>query len=184
MGDELSKAQRRRGNSFDQYFQGSGIDIGAGRDGLSKWVPSCRDWDQADGDAQFMESVPDDTYDFVHSSHCLEHMVDAYEALSNWYRILKPGGHMVVIVPDWDLYEHRLWPSRFNGDHKHRFTMDETERGAIFVPSLIATLPGAQTIRCELLDYTIKPEQRDRNADYSTDPDQEPAIEFVVRKPE
>ena len=33
--------------------------------------------------------VKDETYDFVYSSHTLEHINDIYTALKNWIRILK-----------------------------------------------------------------------------------------------
>ena len=59
----------------------------------------------ADQAAELMASVADNTYDFVHSSHCLEHMRDPARAMHNWLRILKPGGHLVCLVPDEDLYE-------------------------------------------------------------------------------
>lgn len=36
--------------------------------------------------------------------------------------MVKPGGHLIVTVPDWHLYEHQQWPSRFNYDHKWIFT--------------------------------------------------------------
>ncbi|MBV5346213.1 MAG: methyltransferase domain-containing protein, partial [Rhodoferax sp.] len=61
--------------------------------------------------------------DFVHSSHCLEHMRDVREALKNWIRIVKPGGFLILTVPDEDLYEQGQWPSRFNTDHKWSFTI-------------------------------------------------------------
>jgi ubiquinone/menaquinone biosynthesis C-methylase UbiE len=34
-----------------------------------------------------MAGVVDGSVDFVHSSHCLEHMVDVRETLKNWIRI-------------------------------------------------------------------------------------------------
>ena len=55
-------------------------------------MKSCRSWDLPDGDAQYMASIEDGLFDFVHSSHCLEHMQDPQTALANWIRILKPGG--------------------------------------------------------------------------------------------
>ena len=83
-------------------------------------------WDLGDGDATFMESVKDETYDFVHSSHCLEHLLDPEKGLRNWFRILKPGGYLVVIVPDEDLYEQGVFPSTFNADHKWTFTISKS----------------------------------------------------------
>ena len=76
-------------------------------------------WDWENGDAQLMEGVSDGQYDFVHSSHCLEHLVDPHAGLRNWIRVVKPGGHIVVTVPDEDMYERGVFPSTFSKDHKH-----------------------------------------------------------------
>ena len=34
-----------------------------------------------------------------------------------------PGGHLLCIAPDEDLYEQGVFPSTFNWDHKHTFTI-------------------------------------------------------------
>ena len=67
--------------------------------------------------------MPDGRFDFVHSSHTLEHMQDPRIALANWARIVKPGGYLIITVPDEDLYEHGHWPSRYNPDHLWSFTI-------------------------------------------------------------
>lgn len=145
MCQETRKAFDRRAalGWFDKYLVGSGIDIGCGPDVLTspQQLPHrgpdtpdtskidfskpfiCRGWDWESGDAQYMKGVDDNIYDFVYSSHCLEHMVDPSVALQNWWRILKPGGHLVIVVPDEDLYEQGVWPSRGNGDHKTTWTV-------------------------------------------------------------
>jgi len=129
---EQSKAARRRyfdGSFHSTYFVGQGIDVGSGDDPLESYVQmfpaieSVRAWDVIDGDAQLMTEIDDESLDFVHSSHCLEHMRDPREALQNWLRILRPGGNLIITVPDEDLYELGTWPSRFNPDHKWTFTI-------------------------------------------------------------
>jgi SAM-dependent methyltransferase len=125
---ETAKCQviRERRGEFDKYLNGSGIDIGCGNDVLRIKSGSVRGWDVKDGDANKMAGVPDATYDFVYSSHCLEHMVDVAIALGNWVRILKPGGILYTVVPDVCLYEKFTWPSKFNGDHKASFSLDRS----------------------------------------------------------
>lgn len=129
---ETSKAciRRCRDASFrSRYFMGYGIDIGGGLDSLSQQITrfpeikAVRNWDLEDGDAQYLNGVSDNSFDFVYSSHCLEHMQDPVIALKHWLRVLKPGGYLVVTVPDEDMYEHGIWPSRFNADHKWSFTL-------------------------------------------------------------
>jgi len=121
---ETSKCQniRLQRGDFEKYLKGKGIDIGAGNDVLRVVNGTVRGWDVPDGDAQKMAGVADNTYDFVYSSHCLEHVRDVPDALTNWLRILKPGGWLYIVVPDCVLYEKMTWPSRFNPDHKQSFS--------------------------------------------------------------
>lgn len=42
---------------------------------------------------------PDACFDFVFSSHCLEHMPDTIRSLEEWKRVLKPGGFLVLVLP-------------------------------------------------------------------------------------
>jgi SAM-dependent methyltransferase len=190
---ESSKAMVRR--LYDQrfatrYFVGEGIDIGAGNDSISLYrelFPSMggvRAWDMPDGDAQYMEGIADESYDFVHSSHCLEHMVDPSVALKNWFRILKPGGYLICVIPDEDLYEQGTFPSSFNPDHKWTFTTwkpSSWSNYSINLFDLIPTLGGsAQTLRIELLDATYH--YGLPRFDQTLTPMGESAIELIIRK--
>ena len=117
-----SKALTRRGEKLNNLvFSGKGLDIGAGHDGISKHGFDVYEWDLKDGDAQILQTVPDNTYDFVHSSHCLEHMRDPRIALGNWIRVCKNSGYITIVIPDEELYERNNWPSKFNLDHKWSF---------------------------------------------------------------
>jgi SAM-dependent methyltransferase len=101
-----------------RYFVGAGIDVGGGPDSLAlfgEMFPLIRRvfiYDQQQGDAQFLANVADNAFDFLYSSHCLEHVRDPEEALGNWIRVVRPGGHLVISVPDEDLYEQGQWPRR------------------------------------------------------------------------
>jgi SAM-dependent methyltransferase len=124
--NETSKCHSRRLNSgeFDRYLRGKGIDIGAGADPLKPPYGTVRIWDRDDGDAAELQGIDDATFDFVYSSHCLEHMVDVASSIRNWIRVLKPAGWLYIVVPDFCLYEKLQWPSRYNGDHKATFSLD------------------------------------------------------------
>jgi SAM-dependent methyltransferase len=173
-----------------RYFVGAGLDIGAGPDGLSHYqdlfpaITSVRDWDLPDGDAQLLASVPEAAYDFVHSSHCLEHMRDPAEALQHWFRVVKPLGHLIVLVPDEDLYEQGVWPSTFNSDHKRTFTIHKPGSWSPVstnVTDLLATLgPRAKVIKLQLLDLTFR--YHAPRVDQTGSIVGECAIEFIVRK--
>lgn len=113
---------------FEKYLHGNGIDIGSGHCPLvlEEGKGTVAEWDTPQGDATYMENAPDNHYDFVYSSHCLEHLEDVPTALQNWIRILKPGGYLFVVVPDWELYEKTIFPSLFNEDHKSTFSTTKT----------------------------------------------------------
>lgn len=167
-GSETSKwghLMRSRGD-YEKYLHRQGIDIGCGRLVLEVPNGSVMGWDTPQGDANVMKGAPDESFDFVYSSHCLEHMRSVQGALAAWVRILKPGGALYVAVPDFELFEQRQWPSRKNGDHKFSFSTN-IAREALgrdnhyhiendVVPVL--TSLGVQTREIRLLrgeDYTI-----------------------------
>lgn len=178
-----------------RYFKGHGIDIGSGSDPLSQYMEffplmeSCRPWDINDGDAELMESIATESLDFVHSSHCLEHMVNVDNALSNWLRILKPNGHLVCLVPDEDLYEQGIYPSTFNSDHKHTFTIEKNNSWSPVSINLLSLLKNhldnIEVLKIELLDSTYRysmKEALNRRFDQTLTPIGECAIEFIIRK--
>ncbi len=190
---ECSKSIARRlsqPNFMRRYFVGDGVDIGGKPDPLSLYAElfplmrSVRVWDREDGDAQRMDGVPDAAFDFVHSSHCLEHLHDPAEALRHWLRVLRPGGHMVVLVPDEDLYEQDCFPSTFNQDHKCSFTMWKhaswSSRSFNVLDLLRGLGPAARVERVELLDATYR--YALPRYDQTQTPVGECAIEFVLRK--
>ncbi len=140
--DEQTKAYRRRIQDkrfTERWMVGKGLDVGCGRDMINKALwPKITEVDPYDiefghTDAQFLKEIENDKYDFVHSSHCLEHVKNPRAALGNWLRVVKPGGFVVVTIPEELLYESGCWPSSFNADHKHSFTL----RSAPVIPSSI-----------------------------------------------
>ena len=190
---ECSKSIMRRlsqPNFVNRYFVGDGIDIGGGPDPLAVYqellprVASVRVWDRDSGDAQFMAGVEDESFDFVHSSHCLEHLVEPQEGLANWFRILRPGGHLIVTVPDEDLYEQGIFPSTYNSDHKWTFsvfkTRSWTERSRNIVDLLMALGDAADIQKIEVLNATHRFSLP--RFDQTLTPIGESGIEMVVRK--
>jgi SAM-dependent methyltransferase len=190
---ETSKSIIRR--SLDQrfamkYLVGRGIDIGAGNDSIDHYtatfslIESVRNWDLEDGDAVLMAGVADDSFDFVHSSHCLEHLADPYTALGNWIRICRPGGYLVIMVPDEDLYEQGVFPSTFSPPHLWTFTASKRESWSPRSINLLDLLGRfndvVDVIRIELLDHAYL-YGRDR-FDQTQLPVTEAGIEFVLRK--
>ncbi len=50
-------------------------------------------------EAAELSAVPDGKYDFVLSSHSLEHIANPLKAVGNWLRVLKKNAVLVVVVP-------------------------------------------------------------------------------------
>ncbi len=62
-------------------------------------------------DAETLQGVGDNTYDFLVSAHLIEHMRDPIGAIKTWARVVRPGGLLYLIVPDkrgsFDCYRSR-----------------------------------------------------------------------------
>lgn len=179
---ETWKAYKRRLNEgwFDKYAPEDkpGIDIGCQYDALNS---TFRRWDIAfgDGDAEFMEGIKDETFYTVYASHILEHINNPKEALRNWFRILKPGGHLIIMVPHRDLYEKRkTLPSQWNGEHKWFWLPDESETPCtISLKDLIKTLPNSNLVSLKTLD-----DGYDYSLPINAHPIGEFSIEAIIKK--
>lgn len=103
-------------NEVLRYCAGRGIDIGCGGD---KIVPDAIGFDlpvpyaavgddhiDLTGDARHIE-LPDACLDYVYSSHLLEDFPDVKPVLTEWLRLLKPGGYLILYLPDEQVFrEH------------------------------------------------------------------------------
>ena len=97
------------------YLVGNGVDIGSGGWPMVPWaiqvelpadkfkhytngreVPSGVEWLGDIAELPFKDGV----LDFVHSSHLIEDYDDWRPILAEWDRVLKPGGYMIISVPD------------------------------------------------------------------------------------
>jgi SAM-dependent methyltransferase len=150
--NETSKSKRLWGLLERSVLQGNGIDVGCGPDPVT---PQARGFDVADGDANEITRYVHDQFDFVYASHCLEHMHDPRAAVLEWWKLVRPGGHLFFIVPDEDLYEQGVFPSRFNSDHKATFTISKAQswsRVSVNVLDLASSLPGGALVSLVLQD--------------------------------
>jgi SAM-dependent methyltransferase len=107
------------------YLNGIGLDIG------------CWDWKIKD-DAIGVDIKPgkgvdkiitswdtelDNQYDYVFSSHCLEHIVEWKETLRQWLRVIKPAVILFLYLPYSAQYARWL-VAQMGGEHKHDFTLE------------------------------------------------------------
>jgi hypothetical protein len=136
--------------------QAIGIDVGyAGYDGFS--------FPFADG-----------SFDAIYSSHCFEHIGPWKAVLQDWYRLLKVGGYLVVVVPHQYLFERKRYlPSFFNGDHKRYYTS----------ASLLLELQEAFAENSYRIRHLV---ENDKDFDYTPPPGEGSSgcyeIELVVEK--
>ncbi|CAN5515016.1 hypothetical protein BH10ACI4_BH10ACI4_01070 [soil metagenome] len=111
----------RRRNPVDIYRRIGGLDncnfssstIWADQDDKFYFTP-----EKSPGKSMFREgsdlaNIPDNSYDFVLSSHNLEHMANPVKALREWKRVLRPEGALIVVLPYYKkTFDHRREPTR------------------------------------------------------------------------
>lgn len=51
-------------------------------------------------EAADLKGIQSESYDFLLSSHCLEHCSNAIKAIEEWKRVVKTNGYLLIIVPD------------------------------------------------------------------------------------
>ncbi len=73
-------------------------------------------------DIRSLTFADDNEYDLVRASHVLEHfeLAECRDVLREWRRVLKPGGFLVVCVPNFEALAWRtvLWPRGLALDEK------------------------------------------------------------------
>lgn len=119
----------------EQYCNGNGIDVGSqgcpikldsiqieySRDRFYKDVPIQLEWDGT-------QNLPfkDNVLDYVYSSYLIEDYVDWVPILTEWNRVLKSKGYIVIMVPDKSIFRENV--KQGQGDnlaHKHESYVGE-----------------------------------------------------------
>lgn len=99
------------------YCIGKGCDVGFGGDKIMKTDCDGIDFaqpytytgkDKVDIPCDVINNeipVPDNSYDYVYTSHLIEDFTDTTDALRKFIRVLKNGGNLVLVFPDQPKYE-------------------------------------------------------------------------------
>lgn len=145
---ETTKAHSRREKEgfFKKYARGRGLDIGFGGDIISE---NAKGYDFEHGNAETLKGLnPEEKFDFVYSSHTLEHMCDPWTTMKIWFDRVKKNGYLIIYIPHRDLFEKKKeLPSNWNSDHKYFYMPEKHEKPY--------TLGMRQLIQESLKDYKI-----------------------------
>jgi SAM-dependent methyltransferase len=94
-----------------EVCKGEGLDIGGNN---KEWsFPDARIIDASHSDGYHAFNLPENrAYDYIFSSHCLEHVNDWAGALIYWVANLKKGGVLFLYLPDYSQTYWRPWHNR------------------------------------------------------------------------
>lgn len=94
--------------------KGSGLDIGCMN---TDWAfPGAHPIDIAFNDGHDAMNLPDGLFDYIYSSHCLEHLPDWVGALDYWKTKLDKGGVLFLYLPH---PSQTYWRPHNNRKHIH-----------------------------------------------------------------
>jgi len=137
-----------------KYLEGNGLDIGVDDSGITyrcigidtHWAS---DYVNAVLDARNLYLFKDGVFDWVNASHVLEDIEDTEQALKEWIRVLRIGGHLIIYCPHKNFYPN-IGEKYGNLGHKHDFIpTDITE----ILLSLGMKIKLCATFGCDKYDY-------------------------------
>lgn len=158
--DHPSETSKHRAVLQD-FCRGAGIDIGFGGDAITEAAvrvdlpqPYTRVGVapvQLGGDCRDLYWFNDGVLDFVYSSHVLEDFPESETAsiLREWVRVLRPGGTLVLLLPDQQRYlafcrkTGQISPEGVVGNPHHAIA----HFGLDYVRSVVATLGNMNLLR-------------------------------------
>ena len=104
-------------------------------------------------DATDLARLPAASYDFVLSSNNLEHIANPLKAVGEWLRLLRPGGHLLLVLPRKESnFDHRREITAF-GHLLDDFAAGISEHDLTHLEEIL-----------ERHDYAMTPEIADRGA--------------------
>lgn len=123
------------------YCIGNGVDLGSGGDPIVQTAiqvdlpPAEYGGYGRGGDFEYpiqwagtATDLPfkDRTLDYVYSSHLLEDFADWRPVLLEWVRVLKPGGYLIILIPDHQRFRACVAAGQSdNLNHKHEGRVGE-----------------------------------------------------------
>ena len=143
----VQRARMRNWPLSELSSPGRALDVGCGRgdlgaelhargwsvDGVDPSADACavarrRGIDARQGVLGALDPLPGN-YDAVIFQHCLEHVVDPRADLVLAYRLLRPGGRVIVTLPNWGSWQRRRFRDRWFPLELPRHRTHFTRRG-------------------------------------------------------
>lgn len=105
-----------------QFCKGMGLDIG----GFFEWTfPGAKPINVLIEDEWDAYHLPNEKYDYIFSSHTLEHLPDYIKALEYWKEHLKSNGVLFLYLPHPDM---EYWLPQNDRKHLHSFYPEDVHR--------------------------------------------------------
>lgn len=118
------------------YLKGCGLDVASQGNGVVPWAWQL-DLPEAEfahyssgatpatpiqlrGYAEDLSIIASGSLDWLYASHLLEDFLDWTPVLCEWVRVIRPGGHLVILVPDRHLWAEAIARGQPpNCSHRH-----------------------------------------------------------------
>lgn len=147
--------------TYHNVFKGTGLHINPGDDILkAKNFPLVEeiekfDFDDFSLDTDKLKDLEGKTFDFILFTSLVSFQEDPVEVVSKILEYVKPKGHLILTVPDEDLYEQGNFPSIFNKGHKRSYSIYKQDSWSGGHYDLIEMIDNVDTACCrkiELID--------------------------------
>lgn len=116
-------------NSLKIFCNGNGVDIGFGGDPILKsavtidlpspYAKYKNNPLHLRGSGDNLYWFKDNVLDYVYSSHLLEDFENTEQIINEWLRVIKPGGNLVLFLPDEQVYREYNKKLGKNPNHNH-----------------------------------------------------------------
>jgi ubiquinone/menaquinone biosynthesis C-methylase UbiE len=95
------------------------------------------------GDARKLPWFAARAFDYVYSSHCLEDFKETLPVLREWMRIVKPGGLLVLLLPDQQKYVRYCLENGLKTNPGHQIP----DFGAAYLGRILKKIRGAKIVK-------------------------------------
>lgn len=120
---------------------------------------------------------PADFFDVILMSHSLEHLSDPMLSLKECYRILKPGGHLVVNVPNFNSLARRFFG-------KYWFHLDAPRHLFHFTPNVLEKMMEKSGFKIKQIKFEVLSGSITRSLAYRFNKDkfffEKPIISLII----